>query len=83
MIVTLNFVMNIVAKNRTIKAENVIIMGDKNLIKKDIKTKQLDLNFSRIKEKFSSSFCQLDSHACTSPRYMIITWNMIMFSLEV
>ena len=78
MIVTLHFVMNIIATNRTIKAENVIKMREKNLINKNLKTKWLDLNFSRSKEKLSSSFCQLKSHVCTSPQYMVMTWNMIM-----
>lgn len=79
MIATLHFFKNIIAKNRTIKAENVIIKGDKNLIKKNLKTKRLDLNLSCTKETFSISFCQLEGHVCTAPQYMIMTWNMIMF----
>ena len=45
MIVTLHFVMNIVAKNCTIKAENVIIMGDKSLIKKRPNEQTVELKF--------------------------------------
>ena len=79
MIATLHFFKNIIAKNRTIKAENVIIKGDKSLIKKNFKTKRLDLILSCTKETFSGSFCQREGHVCTAPQYMIMTWNMIMF----